>query len=40
MKDGLVDVRYMVDDVDAAVAFYAGHFGFSLVTRSAPPSPT
>jgi len=23
-------VRYLVDDVDAAVAFYTGHLGFAL----------
>ena len=28
MKDGQVSVRYMVDDVDRAVEFYTGHFGF------------
>ena len=28
MPDELVNVRYMVDDVDAAVAFYTTHFGF------------
>ncbi len=31
-----VNVRYMVDDVDAAVAFYTTHLGFSLLTRAAP----
>jgi catechol 2,3-dioxygenase-like lactoylglutathione lyase family enzyme len=29
-------VRYLVDDVDAAVAFYTGHLGFSLVRQMAP----
>ena len=28
MADGKVSVRYMVDDVDAAVDFYTRHFGF------------
>src|SRR5262249_40060302 len=28
--------RYMVDDVDAAVAFYTTHLGFVLLTRQAP----
>jgi catechol 2,3-dioxygenase-like lactoylglutathione lyase family enzyme len=31
-----VNVRYMVDDVDAAVAFYTTHLGFTLLTRAAP----
>ena len=31
-----VNVRYMVDDVDAAVAFYTTHLGFSLLTSAAP----
>jgi catechol 2,3-dioxygenase-like lactoylglutathione lyase family enzyme len=29
-------VRYLVDDVDAAVAFYAGHLGFALEQRMGP----
>ncbi len=33
---GLVHVRYLVDDVGAAVAFYTGHFGFTLRTDAAP----
>jgi catechol 2,3-dioxygenase-like lactoylglutathione lyase family enzyme len=32
----MVNVRYMVDDVDAAVAFYTTHLGFSLLTSQAP----
>jgi catechol 2,3-dioxygenase-like lactoylglutathione lyase family enzyme len=32
-----VDVRYMVDDVDAAVAFYTTHLGFRLLSHPAPP---
>src|ERR671931_808277 len=36
MDDGLVSVRYMVDDVDAAVAFYTEHFGFTLLSSAAP----
>ena len=28
MPDELVNVRYMVDDVEAAVDFYTTHFGF------------
>ena len=31
-----VNVRYMVDDVDAAIAFYTTHLGFRLLTRMAP----
>ncbi|MBI3457327.1 MAG: VOC family protein [Candidatus Rokubacteria bacterium] len=30
-----VNVRYMVDDVDAAVAFYTTHLGFTLLSRAA-----
>jgi catechol 2,3-dioxygenase-like lactoylglutathione lyase family enzyme len=28
-----VNVRYMVDDVDAAVAFYTTHFGFEVLSH-------
>jgi catechol 2,3-dioxygenase-like lactoylglutathione lyase family enzyme len=31
-----VHVRYMVDDVEAAIAFYTAHFGFELLTNQAP----
>jgi catechol 2,3-dioxygenase-like lactoylglutathione lyase family enzyme len=31
-----VNVRYMVHDVDAAIAFYTTHLGFQLKTRAAP----
>jgi catechol 2,3-dioxygenase-like lactoylglutathione lyase family enzyme len=31
-----VNVRYMVDDVDAAVAFYTTHFDFTLLSSAAP----
>lgn len=31
-----VNVRYMVDDVDAAVAFYARHLGFTLNSNASP----
>jgi catechol 2,3-dioxygenase-like lactoylglutathione lyase family enzyme len=31
-----VNVRYMVDDVDAAVAWYTTHLGFTLLTNAAP----
>jgi catechol 2,3-dioxygenase-like lactoylglutathione lyase family enzyme len=29
-------VRYLVDDVQAAVDFYTGHLGFTLLTSAAP----
>ena len=28
------NVRYMVDDVEAAVVFYTTHFGFQLISRA------
>ena len=31
-----VSVRYMVDDVDAAVAFYTQHFGFTVSMQAGP----
>ncbi|MEV4719276.1 VOC family protein [Micromonospora noduli] len=31
-----VSVRYLVDDVDAAVDFYTAHLGFHLKTSAAP----
>ena len=34
--DDLVNVRYMVDDVEVAIAFYTTHFGFTLRTDAAP----
>lgn len=36
MPDATVNVRYMVDDVEAAVAFYTTHFGFTLRSNMAP----
>jgi catechol 2,3-dioxygenase-like lactoylglutathione lyase family enzyme len=36
MDSNLVSVRYMVDDVDAALAFYATHLGFQPLTNAAP----
>ena len=33
----MATVRYLVDDVDAAVAFYTGPLGFTLVERMGPP---
>ncbi len=32
-----VQVRYIVHDVDAAIAFYCDHLGFQLVMHPAPP---
>ena len=31
-----VNVRYMVDDVESAVAFYTTHFGFKLISKTLP----
>ena len=31
-----VSVRYMIDDVDAAVAFYTEHFGFRVELNASP----
>jgi catechol 2,3-dioxygenase-like lactoylglutathione lyase family enzyme len=31
-----VNVRYMVDDVEAAVAFYTTHLGFTLLSKTLP----
>ena len=31
-----ISVRYMIDDVDAAVAFYSNHLGFHLEVNAAP----
>jgi catechol 2,3-dioxygenase-like lactoylglutathione lyase family enzyme len=31
-----VSVRYIVDDVDAAIGFYCGHLGFTEVMHPAP----
>jgi catechol 2,3-dioxygenase-like lactoylglutathione lyase family enzyme len=35
-KDDYASVRYLVDDVDAAVAFYTTHLGFTLNMSAAP----
>ena len=32
----LVNVRYIVDDVEAAIAFYTTHLGFTLRSSAAP----
>jgi catechol 2,3-dioxygenase-like lactoylglutathione lyase family enzyme len=36
VAESVVNVRYMVDDVDAAVAFYTKHFGFAVRSNAAP----
>jgi catechol 2,3-dioxygenase-like lactoylglutathione lyase family enzyme len=36
LPDELVNVRYMVDDVEDAIAFYTTHFGFTLRSSAAP----
>ena len=36
VSDGTVNVRYMVDDVQAAIDFYTTHFGFTLNTAALP----
>jgi catechol 2,3-dioxygenase-like lactoylglutathione lyase family enzyme len=34
--DAMVNVRYMVDDVDTAIEFYTKHLGFEPLTSAAP----
>ena len=34
--DEMVNVRYMVEDVDAAIEFYTAHLGFEVRTSFAP----
>ena len=36
MSDEFVSVRYMVDNVEEAIDFYTGHFGFTLRFSAAP----
>ena len=36
MTDQYASVRYLVDDVQAAVDFYTTHFGFTVNTSAAP----
>jgi catechol 2,3-dioxygenase-like lactoylglutathione lyase family enzyme len=36
MPEDTVNVRYMVDDVKAAIDFYTTHLGFTLNTNAAP----
>ena len=36
MTDDLVNVRYLVDDVEASIAFYTTNFGFTVLSNMAP----
>jgi catechol 2,3-dioxygenase-like lactoylglutathione lyase family enzyme len=36
LRSTTVNVRYMVDDVEDAVAWYVNHLGFSLISKHAP----
>jgi catechol 2,3-dioxygenase-like lactoylglutathione lyase family enzyme len=36
VSDEMVNVRYIVDDVDAAIDFYVRHLRFSLISSAAP----
>jgi catechol 2,3-dioxygenase-like lactoylglutathione lyase family enzyme len=36
MPDDRVNVRYLVDDVEASIAFYTTNFGFTVLTNMAP----
>jgi catechol 2,3-dioxygenase-like lactoylglutathione lyase family enzyme len=36
MSDELVNVRYLVDDVEASIAWYVDHLGFSVISDYAP----
>jgi catechol 2,3-dioxygenase-like lactoylglutathione lyase family enzyme len=36
MSEATVNVRYMVDNVEAAVAWYTAHLGFTLISKHAP----
>jgi catechol 2,3-dioxygenase-like lactoylglutathione lyase family enzyme len=36
MSDDLVNFRYLVDDVEASIAFYSTHFGFTVLSNMAP----
>ena len=35
-NEEMVNVRYMVDDVDESIAFYTEHLGFELLTSASP----
>jgi len=36
VNDETVNVRYLVDDVQAAIDFYTGHLAFSVISNMAP----
>ena len=36
MPEEIVNVRYMVEDVEAAIGFYTTHFGFTVRSNVAP----
>jgi catechol 2,3-dioxygenase-like lactoylglutathione lyase family enzyme len=36
MSEALVNVRYMVGDVEAAIAWYTRHLGFEILSNHAP----
>ncbi len=36
MSDSTVSVRYMIDDVEAAIVFYTTYLGFNLESNAAP----
>ncbi|KQV79625.1 VOC family protein [Rhizobium sp. Root1220] len=36
MPETTVNVRYMVNDVEAAIAWYTGHLGFAILSNHAP----
>jgi catechol 2,3-dioxygenase-like lactoylglutathione lyase family enzyme len=36
MPDDRVNVRYLVDDVEASIAFYTTNFGFTVLSNMAP----
>jgi catechol 2,3-dioxygenase-like lactoylglutathione lyase family enzyme len=36
MSETIVNVRYMVDDVESAIQWYTQHLGFSLLSSQAP----
>lgn len=39
MAQDLVNVRYMVDDVQQSVDWYTAHLGFEEISNAAPPLP-
>jgi catechol 2,3-dioxygenase-like lactoylglutathione lyase family enzyme len=36
VNDETVNIRYLVDDVEAAIGFYTRHFGFTVISSAAP----